>query len=67
MRTKDLGRSARPCPPWWWELKASARRRREGIFGFFKKKKNELEAMKVAYTKAEANVDKIAEVLEAIR
>lgn len=18
VRTKDLGRSARPCPPWWW-------------------------------------------------
>ena len=47
------------------ELKGFGKEEDEkGIFGFFKKKKNELEAMKVAYTKAEANVDKIAEVLE---
>ena len=47
------------------ELKGFGKEEDEkGIFGFFKKKRNELEAMKVAYTKAEANVDKIVEVLE---
>ena len=32
--------------------------------GFFQKKRNELEAMKASYSKAEVNVDKIVKVLE---
>ena len=35
-----------------------------GIFGFFQKKKDELEEMKIAYSKAETNVDKIVSILE---
>ena len=35
-----------------------------GLFGFFQKKRNELEALKASYAKAEANVDKIAQNLE---
>ena len=35
-----------------------------GIFGFFKKASNKMETMKIQYTKAEANVDKIARELE---
>ena len=35
-----------------------------GLFGFFQKKRNELEAMKASYAKAEVNVDKIVRVLE---
>ncbi len=36
----------------------------KGLFGFFKKASNRVESMKVQYTKAEANVDKIARDLE---
>jgi len=36
----------------------------KGIFGFFQKKKNDLESMKASYSKAETNVDKIVKVLE---
>ena len=64
VRTKDLGEIGQALSS-LVELKGFGKEEDEkGIFGFFKKKKNELEAMKVAYTKAEANVDKIAEVLE---
>ncbi len=65
VRTKDLGEVGEALSSLVVELKGFGKEEDEkGIFGFFKKKKNELEAMKVAYTKAEANVDKIAEVLE---
>ena len=65
VRTKDLGEIGQALSSLVVELKGFGKEEDEkGIFGFFKKKKNELEAMKVAYTKAEANVDKIAEVLE---
>ena len=36
----------------------------KGIFGFFQKKKNDLESLKARYSKAETNVDKICTVLE---
>ena len=36
----------------------------KGIFGFFKKAGSKMETMKVQYTKAEVNVDKIARELE---
>ena len=65
MRTKDLGEIGQALSSLVVELKGFGKEEDEkGIFGFFKKKKNELEAMKVAYTKAEANVEQIAEVLE---
>ena len=65
MRTKDLGEIGQALSSLVVELKGFGKEEDEkGIFGFFKKKRNELEAMKVAYTKAEANVDKIVEVLE---
>ena len=66
VRTKDLGEVGDMLSSVVTELKSfdAAEEQEKGFFGFFKKKKNELEAMKVAYTKAEANVDKIAEVLE---
>ena len=35
-----------------------------GFLGFFKKKRDKLEAMKTSYAKAEVNVDKIVRVLE---
>ena len=65
VRTKDLGEVGEALSSLVVELKGFGKEEDEkGIFGFFKKKRNELEAMKVAYTKAEANVDKIVEVLE---
>ena len=65
VRTKDLGEIGQALSSLVVELKGFGKEEEEkGIFGFFKKKRNELEAMKVAYTKAEANVDKIVEVLE---
>ena len=65
VRTKDLGEIGQALSSLVGELKGFGKEEDEkGIFGWFKKKKNEPEAMKVAYTKAEANVDKIAEVLE---
>ena len=46
------------------ELKQVGQPEKKG-FGFFQRsKRNELEEMKAQYAKAEANVDKIAEMLE---
>ena len=64
VRTKDLGEIGQALSSLVVVKGFGKEEDEKGIFGFFKKKKNELEAMKVAYTKAEANVDKIAEVLE---
>ena len=46
------------------ELKGFNQEEKKGILGFFQKKKNDLEAMKISYSKAEANVDRIVSVLE---
>ena len=46
------------------ELKTFGEPEKKGIAGFFQKRKNELEAMKASYAKAEVNVDKIVRVLE---
>lgn len=65
VRTKDLGEVGQALSSLVVELKGFGKDEDEkGIFGFFKKKRNELEAMKASYSKAEANVDKIVAVLE---
>ena len=65
VRTKDLGEVGQALSSLVVELKGFGQDEEEkGIFGFFKKKRNELEAMKASYSKAEANVDKIVAVLE---
>ena len=65
VRTKDLGEVGQALSSLVIELKGFGKDEDEkGIFGFFKKKRNELEAMKASYSKAEANVDKIVTVLE---
>ena len=65
VRTKDLGEVGDALSSLVVELKSLDKEEKKGgIFGFFQKKKNELEAMKASYTKAEANVDKIASALE---
>ena len=65
VRTKDLGEVGDALSSLVVELKSLDKEEKKGgILGFFQKKKNELEAMKASYTKAEANVDKIASALE---
>ena len=65
VRTKDLGEVGDALSGLVVELKNfDVEEEKKGIFGFFQKKRNELEAMKASYSKAEANVDKIVEVLE---
>lgn len=65
VRTKDLGEVGDLLENVVTELKNfDAEEERKGIMGFFKKGANKLEAMKNKYSKAEANVNKIVEILE---
>jgi uncharacterized protein YaaN involved in tellurite resistance len=64
VRTKDLGEPGQALASLVVELKGFEAPEKKGIFGWFQKKRNELEELKAAYSKAEANVDKIVEVLE---
>ena len=64
VRTKDLGEVGQALSSLVVELKGFGQEEEKGIFGFFKKKRANLEAMKASYSKAEANVDKIVSVLE---
>ncbi len=66
VKTKDLGEVGEALSSLVVELKhfGDDEEKKGGIFGFFQKKKNELEAMKASYAKAETNVDKIVKVLE---
>ena len=65
VRTKDLGEVGAALSSLVVELKGCGQEEDEGgIFGFFKKKRDKLEAMKASYAKAEVNVDKIVRALE---
>jgi len=66
VRTKDLGEIGDALSSLVIELKHvdAGEEKKGGIFGFFQKKRDELEALKTAYTKAEVNVDKIVTILE---
>ena len=65
VRNKDLGEVGDTLTNLVVELKGFGEEEdKGGIFGFFKKASNKMETMKVQYTKAEANVDKIARELE---
>ncbi len=65
VKTKDLGEVGEALSSLVVELKGFGQEEDEGgIFGFFKKKRDKLEAMKASYAKAEVNVDKIVKVLE---
>ena len=64
VKTKDLGGVGDALSDLVVELKGLGREEKKGIFGFFQKKRDELEAIKASYSKAEANVDKIVAVLE---
>lgn len=64
VKTKDLGEIGAALTSLVAELKGFSQEEKKGILGFFQKKKNQLAAMKAEYSVAEANVDKIAEMLE---
>lgn len=64
VKTKDLGEIGQTLSSLVVQLKGFNVEEKKGIAGFFQKKRNEMEEMKVAYTKAEVNVDKIASILE---
>lgn len=66
VRTKDLGEVGDQIGSLVVELKGFdiSEEEKGGLFGFFKKQGNKIEAMKAKYDKAEVNVNKIAESLE---
>lgn len=64
VRTKDLGEIGEDLASLVVELKTLDEPEKKGIAGFFQKKKQDLEAMKASYSKAEANIDKIVKNLE---
>ena len=64
VRTKDLGAIGDSLSNLVVELKNFGVEEKKGILGFFQKKRNQLEALKANYAKAESNVDKIVDVLE---
>lgn len=66
VRTKDLGEIGDTLSGLVRELQAfgAGEEPKRGLAGFFQKKKNQLEAMKLGYAKVEANIDKIVEQLE---
>ena len=66
VRSKDLGEVGQALSELVVELKQFGQDEEEkkGIFGFFKKSANKLEAMKAQYSKVETNVDRIVRQLE---
>ena len=64
VRTKDLGEVGQALGSLVVELKGFSAPEKTGIAGFFQKKRNQIEEMKVAYSKAETNVQQIVRVLE---
>ncbi|MFR1051582.1 MAG: toxic anion resistance protein [Oscillospiraceae bacterium] len=65
VRTKDLGEVGDALAGLVGELQNFGQQEEKGgILGFFQKKKNDIQAMKAQYSKAETNVNQIVEVLE---
>ncbi len=66
VRTKDLGEVGEALSDLVVELKNfdDGEEKKGGLLGFFQKKRSQLEALKASYSKAEANVNKIVQVLE---
>ena len=67
VRTKDMGETGKLITDLIGELQgfdATEESSQKGIFGFFKKKANDLEELKVKYDKADVNVERIKAQLE---
>ena len=64
VRTKDLGEVGGLLTDVVTELKSFDATEEKGLFGFFKRGANKVEALRTRYDKAEANVNKIADALK---
>ncbi|MDO4544770.1 MAG: toxic anion resistance protein [Bacillota bacterium] len=64
VKSKDLGEVGDLLTGVVVELKGFDVSEEKGIFGFFKKGKNKIEALKARYNKVEANVENICKILE---
>ncbi len=64
VRTKDLGEVGGLITDVVTELRSFDATEEKGLFGFFKKGANKIEALRTRYDKAEANVDKIVKALQ---
>lgn len=64
VRTQDLGEVGDLIAGVVGELKGFDAEEEKGLFGFFRKQTNKLEAMKTKYAKAEVNVEKISDALQ---
>lgn len=65
VRTKDLGEVGEMLSSVVSELKSfDVEEEEKGVFGFFKRSANKINAMKAKYDRAEVNVEKICHVLE---
>ena len=66
VRSKDLGEVGDMITSLIGELKSfdAGEEEKKGILGFFRKKGDQLDAMKMKYNKAETNVEKIQSMLE---
>ena len=66
VRTQDLVEGGEALSDLVVELKNfdDGEEKKGGLLGFFQKKRSQLEALKASYSKAEANVNKIVQVLE---
>ena len=64
VRSKDLGAVGDLLSSVVTELKGFDTEEEKGLFGFFKKGKNKIEALKTRYAKVETNIESICKVLE---
>lgn len=64
VKTKDLGEVGNLLTGVVTELKSFDAEEEKGLFGFFKKGKNKIEALKTRYAKVETNVESICKILE---
>lgn len=64
VKSKDLGEVGDLLTGVVTELKGFDTTEEKGLFGFFKKGKNKIEALKARYAKVETNVESICKVLE---
>ena len=64
VKSKDLGEVGELLSDVVVELKGFDANEEKGLFGFFRKGKNKVEALKARYNKVEANVEDICRVLE---
>ena len=64
VKSKDLGEVGELLSEEVVELKGFDANEEKGLFGFFRKGKNKVEALKARYNKVEANVEDICRVLE---